>query len=714
KDKGRKYLVVGEGLHLTDDARVFCLDVTASERERDGVKLWSYRTGSHVESSPCVAGGKVFIGAGDDGLYCFALDGDGQGNAKVLWHLPGPRSEGVAEGATVYPDCETSPVYYKPEGADKGVVCFGLGIGGHAVVCVDEDGAEQWRVEAPYPVFGSPSIADGKMYVGLGHGDFVNTAEQVQSNLRVKLKEQGKSEQEIEAEASKIYPVGEVWCIDLATHAVDWKVPVGRVVLGSVAVDGDFIYFGSRDGQLYRVTTDGKQVRKWNAHAPIITSPSVAKDHVYIVTTAGDLYGLDKKTMEMTWNVSLNSEVFSSPVVARGHVYVGTTANGLMCVGQPSGQQKTAGWPGSLGGPGDSGWIDGSLLANRGGYAWGYVGEASGDGQTPAPPTIKAPAAALGNALFVGLSRDGKHGLAKLACGDDLGDGAAVKQHWFVECANPISLSAAASEAAVFFVDGAMGDSNRALRCVDPAGGNVLWQHPVASDAGGQIVLGGDNLLVADTAEGLTCLDISSPAAKTVRWQAKVGSCVGMALPIDGVVMTVVANPAQWIVLDGVDGSVLLRRPLPSAPTTGPVYASGRTWIGQGDGLIGCSLQAGEADVKVSCGSVAGSLATGGDRLACKTADRAIVVIDTTTGKEVVRIDDALGDLPPMLTDDALLYVAEGAIRYYDLKLNEGSQWAIIRSSFPGNLTSPMIMVDSHVFFATDKKGLVCMKPRKR
>jgi len=39
------YVVSGEGLHLTDNARVICLN-------RNGKRLWSHRTSSHVESSP--------------------------------------------------------------------------------------------------------------------------------------------------------------------------------------------------------------------------------------------------------------------------------------------------------------------------------------------------------------------------------------------------------------------------------------------------------------------------------------------------------------------------------------------------------------------------------------------------------------------------------------------------------------------------------------
>ncbi|GAH76281.1 unnamed protein product, partial [marine sediment metagenome] len=181
-----KYLVVGEGLHFTNDARVFCIDIERSEEERRGVKLWDYRTKSHVESSPCIADGRAYIGAGDDGFYCFALDPApdllGQavpgGTAQVLWHLDGKE----------YPDCETSPVV-----AD-GRVYFGLGMGGQAICCVDAKGGEPvWRLETPCPVFSSPSVADGKLYFGMGFGDFVNRAEAVAQNVRDRLRKEGKS-----------------------------------------------------------------------------------------------------------------------------------------------------------------------------------------------------------------------------------------------------------------------------------------------------------------------------------------------------------------------------------------------------------------------------------------------------------------------------------------------------------------------------------------
>src|SRR5262249_23717559 len=59
---GRVY--VGEGWQENDGCHMFCLD------ENTGELLWKFPTNSHTESTPCVTDGRVFFGAGDDGLYC--------------------------------------------------------------------------------------------------------------------------------------------------------------------------------------------------------------------------------------------------------------------------------------------------------------------------------------------------------------------------------------------------------------------------------------------------------------------------------------------------------------------------------------------------------------------------------------------------------------------------------------------------------------------
>ena len=78
---GRVY--VGEGLHYTRDAKLYCLDVVT------GNVIWDFQTTSHTESTPAVSNRKVYFGAGDDGLYC--LDAE---TGRLKWRFSDAHVDG--------------------------------------------------------------------------------------------------------------------------------------------------------------------------------------------------------------------------------------------------------------------------------------------------------------------------------------------------------------------------------------------------------------------------------------------------------------------------------------------------------------------------------------------------------------------------------------------------------------------------------------------
>ena len=51
----------------SDDSNVYALNAST------GAKLWSYATGSPVDSSPAVANGMVYVGSDDGKVYAFGL-----------------------------------------------------------------------------------------------------------------------------------------------------------------------------------------------------------------------------------------------------------------------------------------------------------------------------------------------------------------------------------------------------------------------------------------------------------------------------------------------------------------------------------------------------------------------------------------------------------------------------------------------------------------
>ena len=69
--------------------------------------------------------------------------------------------------------------------------------------------------------------------------------------------------------------------------------------------------------------------------------------------------------------------------------------------------------------------------------------------------------------------------------------------------------------------------------------------------------------------------------------------------------------------------------------------------------------------------------------------------------------------MPPILTDDVMLYLTKGAIQAYNLRSGQSTQWTKIDTDFLGNVVTPMIVANSYVAFGTDDEGLVCFKPKK-
>jgi outer membrane protein assembly factor BamB len=705
-----KYLVVGEGLHYTTDGRIVCLDIERSEKRREGVLLWELRTKSHVESSPCITDGKAVIGAGDDGLYCVALEPGPDGKPVLLWHLDGKD----------YPDCEASPV------ACDGKVYMAHGNNGQMITCIDaKTGSELWRIRTPYPVFGSPSIAAGRLYAGMGTGNYVQSAEEVISAVRAKMQQEKKSEAEIDAAVKDMGPAGEVWCVDLATRDVLWKFKASQSILGATAAADGRLYSGSRDGWLYCYSTDGKLLDKWNARSPILTSPAVGRTCVYFVTKAGQLYACDRTTLKPVWEVDLGSESMSSPAVARGHVFVGTSANGLVCAGEPGAANAKPLWAGYLGGPGRSGWTEGGMLPSRGKFSWRYPsseGTASADNVS-----ITAPPALLDGAFYLGVStnrseassRRGHSGLAKLQLA--AGPANPPMETWFCPSDNPVSLSAAASggdedtRPVVLFVDGSRGDAGRRLRCVDAKGGGVAWSAPVDKDASGEFVITRREALIADRPDGLSSFPLHDPGAAgrgAATWSRTLGAVVGVSAVVGEIAFVAVRSEPKIVALDLPTGRTLWTKPLSFPPRTGPVFAGDRLWLGGPEGVAAYDLVTGEQTGALKCGAVTGVLVADDERLACVNEAGEIVVVALKTGEELFRLTGADASKPPVLSRDAVVYLGGGAVRVAPFSTGKSKLWFTV-PAWLGNVTSPMVVVKSQVYFATDRMGLIAVGPRE-
>jgi outer membrane protein assembly factor BamB len=169
------------------DSKVYALNASS------GALIWSYKTGGYLYSSPAVAGGVVYVGSNDDKVY--ALNAT---TGKLVWKYPTGgvvESSPVVVGGVVYVGSWDSYVYALD--AAKGTLV--------------------WRYLTGGPiVHSSPAVVGGGV-VYIGSTD------------------------------------DKVYALDAAKGTPVWSYTTGSVVDSSPVVVGGVVYVGSWDDKVYAI-----------------------------------------------------------------------------------------------------------------------------------------------------------------------------------------------------------------------------------------------------------------------------------------------------------------------------------------------------------------------------------------------------------------------------------------------------------------------------
>jgi len=141
---------------------------------------------------------------------------------------------------------------------------------------------------------------------------------------------------------------------DYRMHAVSdsgariWSYETGGRVYSSATPDKDEAYFGSDDGNLYKVDIDsGILIWEFKTTDRVRSSPALDGGRVFVASWDGFLYCVDAERGTEVWKAAVAPFTCSSPAVHRGRAYVGDDQGALHCFNASDGKPV---WQADVGG----------------------------------------------------------------------------------------------------------------------------------------------------------------------------------------------------------------------------------------------------------------------------------------------------------------------------------------------------------------------------
>jgi outer membrane protein assembly factor BamB len=303
-------LVFGDGMHQTDGATLHCLTLDK------GLPLWQLPVPGnlvHLEGSPTLAAGKVYLGGGAAGVLCVdpaqvTLEGkklDLAGIQKLLdakW----------AELLTKYEaDKKKDPDFAVPPNVDQ--------LPKPTPLLVWQQGKEKWHVDAPVTVVGD------KVLVASAFLDKEKVGDRA------------------------------LFCLDARTGDLRWRTPLklnpwgGPSVLGDViVVSGSTIGYDPKalkecKGDLTAINLADGTV-KWRKEVPggIVACAALADGAAVVTATDGKVRAFNLADGERRWVYEAKTPLFAPAAVAAGVVYAGDLRGVVHAIGLANGDKKWA------------------------------------------------------------------------------------------------------------------------------------------------------------------------------------------------------------------------------------------------------------------------------------------------------------------------------------------------------------------------------------
>jgi len=194
-------------------------------RPEDGSLIWTFEAEGGFVAPPSFANGRVFQPCDNGTLYVISPT-DGSELYRV--EVDGPMVSAVAVSTMIY----------------------ATDMFGHVYGIEPEDGRIVWDNRLNGPIWTTPAVSDGRIFVGHSGGELV--------------------------------------VLDAADGQILWQFDAGEVVRASAIVVGGYVLVGTMGGKLFSLdAADGRLIEQRQLNGAVAWSPVADGDRVYVATESG-------------------------------------------------------------------------------------------------------------------------------------------------------------------------------------------------------------------------------------------------------------------------------------------------------------------------------------------------------------------------------------------------------------------------------------------
>jgi outer membrane protein assembly factor BamB len=307
---------------------------------------WKFHTGGMVIGSPVVAQGLIYVGSTDGNLY--ALNAE---SGRLKWKFEAKSripSTPAVSGGTVYFSAYDGNFYAVDAATGKLNWKFQTE-GERRFAGKHLHGAQPASETMPDPFdsyLSSPVVSEGAVYFGSGDGNiYALNAASGAVNWKFKT---GDVVHASPAIADGAVFIGSwdsyFYSIEASTGKPRWRFKTGEDpdthnqvgIQSSVAVVDGTVYFGCRDAHFYALDESSGQ-KKWAFDTQgswVVGSPAVKAGIVYFATSDSSLlFAADANSGQILHSLEFHKwYLFSSPAIAGDALYIGSTEGRLTAV----------------------------------------------------------------------------------------------------------------------------------------------------------------------------------------------------------------------------------------------------------------------------------------------------------------------------------------------------------------------------------------------